>query len=149
MVDGNGIPVSQKTTKANAHDIQSALPTIDRLTVGNRRRRPKRVRSDKGYDSVLFRRALRKRGIKPAIDNRRYEHRRSPERLWNDAGEIRYSPKRWCVEQRIACLDQNRRLDFLFERTRERYETFMTLAFIRCYLKILSRSSKAFRRVYR
>lgn len=149
MVDGRGIPLAQKTTKANAHDIQSALPTIDRMRVGNRLRRPKRIRSDKGYDSVAFRRALRKRGIRPAIDHRVYENRRMQERFWNDAGEIRYAPKRWCVEQRIACIDQNRRLNFLFERTRDRYETFMTIAFVRCYLKVLSRSRGSFTRVYR
>lgn len=149
MVDGHGIPISQKTTKANVHDIRSALPTIDRLKIGARLRRPQRIRADKGYDSVAFRSQLRKRGIKPAIDNRKYDHRRALARFWNDAGEIRYAPKRWCVEQRIACVDQNRRLDFLFEQTREQYESFLTLAFIRCYLKILSRSRNTIQRVYR
>lgn len=148
-MDGNGIPLAATTTKANSPDLHSALPTIDRIIIGKRRRRPKRVRADKGYDSVAFRGALRKRGIKPAIDHREFENRRRPERMWNDSREIRYGRKRWCVEQRFACLDQNRRLDFLFERTRTAYETFLKIAFIRCYLKILSRSNKPFRRVWR
>lgn len=137
------------TTRANTHDLRSAIPTIDRLRIGRRRRRPKRVRADKGYDSVAFRRALRRRGIKPAIDHRDYRNRRHPERLWNDAREIRYGAYRWRVEQRFACVDQNRRLDFLFERTRERYETFLTLAFIRGYLRILSRNKRAFKVILR
>lgn len=102
------------TTKANAHDLQSALKTVDALRIGGRCRRPKRLRADKGYDSVSFRNALRKRGIKPAINHREYQNRKQSPRLWNDGGQIRYSPCRWKVEQRFACMDQNRRLNFLY-----------------------------------
>lgn len=146
-MDGNGIPLSATTTKANAHDLVSALPTIDGIRIGRQRRRPKRLRADKGYDSIRFRQELRARGIRPAIDGRAYAHRRKPERCWNDAGEIRYSPKRWCVEQRIACIDQHRRLDFLWERTRVAYNGFLTIAFIKCYLVRLSKSKRSFRRI--
>lgn len=128
--------------RANCHDVACALPTVDRLVVGNRRRRPKRLRADKGYDSVAFRRQLRQRGIRPAIDARAYRHRRQPAWDWDDRAEIRYAPCRWKVEQRIACLDQQRRLDFLFERTRKTYETFMQLACTRQYLKLLARCRK-------
>lgn len=133
------MPLAVATAKANAHDLKSALTTVDRLKIGKRVRRPKRLRADKGYDSIAFRKALKKRGIKPAVNCRAYQNRKDPERLWNDAAEIRYSKKRWRVEQRIACLDQNRRLDFLYERTRIAYEGFLTLACIRQYLKCLSR----------
>ena len=141
-MESHGIPVAGATTKANAHDLQSALKTIDMLWVGNRRRRPKRMRADKGYDSIPFRRALRQRGIKPAVNHREYQNRKQPAQLWNDSAEIRYSPCRWKVEQRFACLDQNRRLNFLYETTRKSYEGFMTLAMIKCYLKLLSRCRK-------
>ena len=144
-MDGNGIPLVALTTRANTHDVRSALPTIDRLRIGRRVRRPKRLRADKGYDSIAFRKALRKRGIRPAINNREYPNRRDPEYLWNDAREIRYGRKRWRVEQRFACLDQSRRLNFLFERTRDAYEGFLALAFIRCYLKRLSRCNRVFK----
>ena len=109
------------------------------MNVGGRRRRPKRVRADKGYDSHAFRQALRARGIKPAIDHRQYRTRHTPPRWYDDRAEIRYAPKRWSVEQRIACLDQNRRLDFLYEETRGAYEGFLTLARIRCYVKRLAK----------
>ena len=127
------------TTKANVHDIRSAIGTVDAVRVGGRCRRPKRVRADRGYDSRAFRQALRARGIKPAIDHRQYQRRHTPPRVYNDRKEIRYAPKRWSVEQRIACLDQNRRLDFLYEETREAYECFLTLARIRCYVKRLAK----------
>lgn len=130
------------TTKANAHDLQSALKTVDRLRVGNRRRRPKRLRADKGYDSVAFRQALRQRGIRAAVNHREFTHRQQPERLWNDGAEIRYGRCRWKIERTIACLDQNRRLNFLYERTRSVYEGFLTMAMIRCYLKMLAKCRK-------
>jgi hypothetical protein len=38
-------------------------------------------------------------------------------------------------------------LDFLFERSRESYEAFLTIAFIKCYLKVLSRSKNRRNRV--
>lgn len=133
------MPLACTTTKANAADLDSALSTVDKIQIGNRRRRPKRVGADKGYDGIGFRKELRKRSIKTAVNHRDIKNRQDPEKLWNDSKEIRYSQKRWRVEQRIACLDQNRRLDFLFERTRERYEAFLTLACIRCYLKRLTR----------
>ncbi len=139
LIDGNGLPLAFTTTPAHHHDIRSALPTVDRVRVGNRTRRPKRLRADKGYDAVSFRKALRHRGIKPAIDHREYHTHLRPERQWNDSKEIRYAPHRWKVEQRIACVDQNRRLDFLYERTREAYEGFLTLAMVRCYLKRLTK----------
>jgi len=141
-VDGNGLPLTGITTKANVADINSALATVDALVVGRRRRRPKRLCADKGYDSSDFRKALRQRGIKTAVDHREFARRRQPPQLWNDSGEKRYSTKRWSVEQRFACLDQNRRLDFLYERTRDTYEAFLTLARIRCYLKRFSRCRK-------
>jgi len=141
-VDGSGLPLTFATTKANAHDSQSALTTIDRLKIGNRRRRPKRLRADKGYDGLKFRQALRKRRITPAVDARDYQNRKQPKRLWNDRAAIRYAPCRWKVEQRFACLDQNRRLNFLYEATRDAYEGFLTLAVIRCYLRTLSRCKR-------
>lgn len=138
-MDGQGVPLTGLTTKANAHDLISALATVDSLKIGNQRRRPKRLRADKGYDSKAFRRALRARGIKTAINHREYRRRRGHQRSWNDSREIRYGRRRWCVEQRFACLDQNRRLDYLYERTRAAYEGFLTLARVRCYLKILAK----------
>lgn len=142
LVDGNGLPLAAVTVKANVHDVRCALPTVDRLRIGTRRRRPKRLRADKGYDSKAFRRALRARGIKPAINHRMYRHRKGRQRDWDDGREIRYAPHRWKVERSFACLDQNRRLDFLYERTRDTYEQFMTLAIIRSYLKVLSKCRK-------
>jgi IS5 family transposase len=98
--------------------------------------------ADKGYDSYSLRKQLRQRGIKTAIRNREYENRKKPEYQWNDRAEIRYNQCRWKVERTIACLDQNRRLDFLYEKTRKAYETFLVIAFIRIYVKVLAKTRK-------
>jgi len=142
LIDGNGLPLAVLTTKANIADIDSALQTVDALKVGDRRRRPKRLRADKGYDSAAFRSELRKRGIKPAVDHRDFKNRHQPERTWNDSKERRYAPCRWKVERSIACLDQQRRLDYLWEQTRAQYEGFLAVALIRCYVKKLARCRK-------
>ena len=138
-MDGNGLPLISITAKADVHDVKLTLPTVDALMIGKRRRRPKRVRADKGYDSAAFRKGLRQRGIRPAVDHRRYEHRHTHRKTWDDRSECRYAPCRWKVERSFACMDQHRRLNFLYERTRHAYDGFLTLARIRCYLKLLSR----------
>jgi IS5 family transposase len=148
LIDGDGLPLTGTTTKASAHDTQSALKTIDALRIGQRLRRPKRLGADKGYDSIPLRKQLKRRGIKTAIRHRQYQNRKANPRLWNDVRETRYARNRWKVEQRIACLDQNRRLGFLYERTRETYEVFLTIARIRCYVKVLGKlriKSRVFR----
>lgn len=141
-MDGSGLPLVAITAKANVHDVRLALPTVDALKIGERRRRPKRVRADKGYDSQAFRQALRQRHIKPALNHREYARRQRPQHQWDDRSEIRYGRCRWKVERSFACLDQNRRLNFLYERTRTAYEGFLDIARLRCYLKRLSRCRK-------
>ena len=142
MIDGQGIPITLLTVNANCHDLTCALPTVDRLIVGRRVRRPKRLRADQGCDSAAFRRQLRQRGIVPAIDARAYRHRRQPARGWDDRSAIRSAPCRWKVEQRIACLDQPRRLNFLYERTRGTDATLRQIACVRYCVKLLSRRKK-------
>lgn len=142
MIDGNGLPLAILTTKANVADIDLALPTVDALRVGGRCRRPGRLGANKGYDSAIFRSELRKRGIKSAVDHRDFANRHQPERAWNDSKERRYAPCRWKVERSIACLDQCRRLDYLWEHSRAQYEGFLAVALVRCYVKKLVRCRK-------
>lgn len=142
VVDGRGIPLSYTLIAANEHDITPALSTVDAIIVGRRRARPKRLGADKGYDSVPFRQALRARGIQPAIAYRGWKNRHQPERSWNDRAQQRYARQRWRVEQRFACLSQQRRLEFLYEKTFSSYAAFLEVAFIGCYLKLLAKCRK-------
>ena len=56
--------------RANHHDQKFALKTVDKITVGGRIRRPKRLGADKGYDSDELRRGLKSRTIKPILIRR-------------------------------------------------------------------------------
>src|SRR2546425_7265453 len=65
VVDAHGNPLTFTLSKANWNDQRKLLETIDGIKIGKRRRRPKRLGLDKGYDSEPLRRELRKRGITP------------------------------------------------------------------------------------
>lgn len=63
MTDGNGLPLAVIVTAANVHDSKVALRVVDaipplRLGVGRPRKRPLRLKGDKGYDSENLRKEL-------------------------------------------------------------------------------------------
>lgn len=136
-MEGNGIPLSGIIAPANRHDQTLALPTLNAVRVGNRRRKPRRLGADKGYDAYGLRRALRVRGIKPAIFHREYTRRRQQSVSWDDGRHIRYCRQRWKVERSFAWLDHNRRLGYCYEKTAISYRALFTLAMVRFYLKRL------------
>lgn len=80
------------------------------------RRRPGRLRADKGYDDRVHRRWLRARGIVPRIARRGVD---SSERLG------RY---RWKIERTLAWLTGYRRLTSRYERHGEHFAGFPQLA---------------------
>nr|AIU93912.1 hypothetical protein LRS1606.478 [Rhodococcus sp. NS1] len=67
LSEADGIPLVTAVTSANTHDsvmlqpMVSAIPAV-RSRRGPRRRRPGRLRADKGYDYPVHRRWLRARG---------------------------------------------------------------------------------------
>ncbi|ETT26918.1 mobile element protein [Rhodococcus aetherivorans] len=106
---------------ANTHDsvmlqpMVTAIPAV-RSRRGPRRRRPGRLRADKGYDYPVHRRWLRARRIVPRIARRGVE---SSERLG------RY---RWKIERTLAWLTGYRRLTIRYERHGEHFAGFLQLA---------------------
>ena len=77
------MPLAIKVTGANRQDSPLLLPLLDAIPRiktrrGGRRKRPKKVHADKGYDFPVNRRALRARHIIPRIARRGIE---SKERL--------------------------------------------------------------------
>lgn len=75
MIDARGNPLNFTLRKANRHDQVKVLETIDGIRIGKRRRRPKRLGLDKGYDSDPLRQALRRRRIVPLASYRRNRKR--------------------------------------------------------------------------
>lgn len=85
VTDGEGVPMGMLLAPASPAEITLATQTLATVRVAQRRgrpkTRPKRLVADKGYDSRAFRRALRRRGIKPCIPPRRRATMVAPPRM--------------------------------------------------------------------
>lgn len=84
-----------------------------RLGRGRPRRRPLSLKRDKGYDSEMLRRELRKRRIKPILYRRRKDKRHK--RLWP-------------VERTQSWLNQYRRLKVRYDRLQAIHQAFINIA---------------------
>ncbi|MFC8163231.1 IS5 family transposase [Streptomyces sp. NPDC057293] len=131
LTDAQGLPLVTAVSAANTHDslalkpLVVALPTV-RSRRGPRRRRPAKLRADKGYDYPETRRWLRNRNITPKIARRGIESR---ERLG------RY---RWKVERSMSRLFNYRRLTIRYERKSRYFAAFLSLAAtLSCYKRLV------------
>lgn len=132
--DGKGHPLSVVIKTANVHDQKLMVKTLDEIKIGKRIRRPRRLGTDKGYDSNGLRKECRKRHIVPVIAHRKGT---VPELTERERKEQKYCRKRWKIERTFAWINVNRRIDRLLERKVKSYEMFIKLAFIRYYLKLV------------
>ena len=134
MVDANGNPLSFTLSKANRNDQVNLLQTIDGIRIGKRRRRPKRLGLDKGYDSDPLRAALRKRRIIPVVSyrsNRKIDPATLPDK---ERQAKRYCRQRWKAERSFAWLNRFGRLDRFLEVNQKSYRAFVRVFFIKHYL---------------
>lgn len=121
LSDAAGIPLVVGISAANTHDSQALRPLVAgipaiRTRRGPRRRRPTKLRADKGYDIDAHRRWLRARRIIPRIARRGID---TSERLGRH---------RWKIERTIAWLTGYRRLTIRYERTASHFAAFLALA---------------------
>nr|WP_274521326.1 IS5 family transposase [Rhodococcus pyridinivorans] len=130
LSDADGIPLVTAVNSANTHDsvmlqpMVTAIPAV-RSHHGPRRRKPGRVRADKGYDYPVHRRWLRTRGIVPRIARRGVD---SSERLGRD---------RWKIERTLAWRTGYHRLTIRYERHGEHFAGFLQLAAVlTCFKKL-------------
>jgi transposase len=137
VVDAKGNPLNFTLSKANRHDQVKLRETIDGITIGKRRRRPKRLGLDKGYDSDPLRQALRRRRIVPLASyrrNRKLDLRKLPAK---ERYEKRYCRQRWKVERSFAWVNRLRRLDRFLEVSQRSYRAFLRVCFIKHYLDLM------------
>jgi transposase len=137
VIDARGNPLNFTLSKANRHDQVKVLETIDGIRIGKRRRRPKRLGLDKGYDSDPLRRALRRRRIVPLASYRRNRKRALHEMPAKERHEKRYCRQRWKVERSFAWVNRLRRLDRFLEVTQNSYRAFMRVCFLKHYLDLM------------
>lgn len=127
VVEGEGIPIGLLVESANPAEIKLAEPVLATIKVsgkkGRPRTRPKELVADKGYDSDPFRRALRKRGIKPCIPGRK---NRKPKR--GRKPDLSGYHERWHVERTFGWIESFRRLATRFERLVSMYLGLLYLA---------------------
>jgi len=123
LTDAQGLPLVTAVSAANTHDslalkpLVMAIPAV-RSRRGPRRRRPAKLRADKGYDYPELRHWLRHRNIAPKIARRGIE----------SSGRLgRY---RWKVERSISWLFNYRRLTVRYERKSRHFAAFLSLAAI-------------------
>jgi transposase len=120
LTDAGGVPLGISLTGGHRNDVTQLLPLVDgvepvRGRVGRPRKRAERLLADRGYDHDKYRRALRTRGVKPAIARRGSEH---------GSG---LGGERWVVERTFAWLHNLRRLRTRYERSGELHLAFMLL----------------------
>ncbi|MFD7392962.1 IS5 family transposase [Streptomyces sp. NPDC059852] len=131
LTDAEGLPLVTAVSAANTHDSLALKPPVKAIPAvrsrrGPRRRRPAKLRADKGYDYPELRRWLRDRNITPKIARRGIE---SGERLG------RY---RWKVERSISWLFNYRRLTVRYECKSRHFAAFLSLAAtLICYRKLV------------
>jgi IS5 family transposase len=121
-------------SKANRHDQVNVLETIDGIKIGKRRRRPKRLDLDKGYDSDALRREPRRRRIVPIASYRSNCKIYLSTLPVKDRHGKRYCRQSWKVERSFAWVNRFRRLDRFLEVSQKSYRAFVRVFFIKRYL---------------
>lgn len=121
VVDPHTIPLAATATAGNVPDVTALPEVVDAVPAvrgrgGRRKRRPKKLYADRGYDSDPHRRRMRRRGIDPVFARRRTEH-------GSGLGQCR-----WPVEQFFAWLHRYRRLRLRTERDGRMHDAFLKLA---------------------
>lgn len=124
-------------SKANWNDQRKILETVDGIRIGQRKRKPKRLGLDKGYDSEPLRRALRRRRIVPIAPYRKNHVTIPLGRPPQDRYEKRYCRQRWKVERSFSWINNARRLDRLIEESQKSYRALMRGYCIKHYLDLL------------
>jgi transposase len=137
VTDANGHPLNFTLSRAHRNDQVNILETIDGIRVGRRRRRPKRLGLDKGYDSDSLRRELRRRHIIPVIPYRKNRVTKPKGRPPHDRRHRRDCRQRWKVERTFAWMNNYQRLDRLLERGQKAYRAWIRVFCIKYYLNLL------------
>jgi transposase len=133
VADGQGLPIGLHVDSAQPHESTLAATTLATVKVprprGRPRTRPTELIADRAYDSRVFRRYLRRRGIKPTIPTFARRPRQRPKR----GRPIHTGPNyrhRWKIERCFGWMDNYRRLVVRYERSVDHYQAFCLMAII-------------------
>ena len=135
LADGAGTPLGIHVEKASPAEVKLLEATLENGRIGGRRakrRKPKRLIADRGYDSNKVRALLVKRAIEPIIPARRNNRVATHQ----DGRKLRRYKRRWIIERTNSWLQTFRRLVVRYERSAK---TFTALVHLACALTTLKR----------
>ena len=135
LADGAGTPLGVHVEAATPAEVRLVGPTLANGRIGGRRarrRRPRRLIADRGYDSNPLRALLAARGIEPIIPRRRNNTRATHQ----DGRKLRRYKRRWIIERTNSWLQTFRRLVARYERSAI---VFTALVHLACALITLKR----------
>ena len=147
--DGRGQPLAVRVTEGQRHESTQLEVVLDDIRVprrqadgrpkrGRPRKRPRRLRLDKGYSYPRCRQALRRRGIPHLIPERR-DQREQRRRKGRRGGRPcrfsreEYRERNW-IERLINRLKQWRRIATRYEKRAANYEAFVLIGCIMLWL---------------
>jgi transposase len=135
LADGAGTPLGIHVEKASPSEVKLLEQTLKNGRIGGRRakrRKPKRLIADRGYDSNTVRALLVKRDIEPIIPARKNNRVATHQ----DGRKLRRYKRRWIIERTNSWLQTFRRLVVRYERSAK---TFTALVHLACALTTLKR----------
>lgn len=132
------------TTPGNVNDHKAAKAVLDSVRIpregkGRPRKKPERLRGDKGYTYPEFRSLLRQRGI-PAVIPERDDQKKNRKKRGRDGGRpCRFDKQAYkernVVERTILRLKQWRRIATRYDKEDYAYSAFVTFATIMIWLR--------------
>ena len=137
VVDGQGIPLGNYLDSAAPAEVTLLEKTIEQIAVprrgrGRPRKKPKRIITDKAYDSDPLRKRLAQRSMELICPYRS----NNKEQKYYDGRKMRRYKRRWKVERTFAWLGNNRRLVVRWNHDIMVYDAFFHIA---CLLITLRR----------
>jgi transposase len=130
-VDGQGIPIGSTLASASPAEVKLAEETLETVNVprkgrGLPKKRPRRLISDKAYDSNPLRKGLKELKIDLIVPHRKNRKRSKKQ----DGRKLRRYRKRWKVGLTFSWLSNFRRLVVRYERPITVYSGFFHLAIL-------------------
>ena len=131
VVDGKGIPLGNHLDSASPSEVTLLEKTIENISVprkgrGRPRKKPRRLITDKGYDSDPLRKRLAQRGVELICP---YRSNNKGQKYY-DGRKMRRYKRRWKVERTFSWLGNNRGLVVRWDRDITVYNAFFHIAFL-------------------
>ena len=133
VTDGRGVPLAAVVTAGQAHESKSFERVMEAVPRPRRVGWPRKLSGDKGYSYPAIATWLANREIVSVIPQRSDQIARNGKAPLDK----RAYRKRSVIERSICWLKENRRLGTRYDKLADGFMGFVTLAFIRRYLRLL------------